>query len=113
MTKNPEQSVREAIQSQELVSSEDRILLAVSGGADSVVMAAVIHRIQLDRPVCRGLAIGHVNHHLRGSESDADEQFVRQLADQWDLPVLVRSVDVAAQRRSHKQSMETSCVSTP
>jgi tRNA(Ile)-lysidine synthase len=107
MTKNPEQSVREAIQSQELVSSEDRILLAVSGGADSVVMAAVIHRIQLDRPVCRGLAIGHVNHHLRGSESDADEQFVRQLADQWDLPVLVRSVDVAAQRRSHKQSMET------
>ena len=95
------------IQSQGLVSSEDRILLAVSGGADSVVMAAVIHRIQQDKPICRGLAIGHVNHHLRGSESDADEQFVRQLADRWNLSVLVRSVDVAAQRRSQKQSMET------
>jgi tRNA(Ile)-lysidine synthase len=102
-----EQSVRETIQSQELVSAEDRILLAVSGGADSVVMAAVIHRIQQDKPICRGLAIGHVNHHLRGSESDAEEQFVRQLAAQRELPVLVRSVDVAAQRRSQKQSMET------
>jgi tRNA(Ile)-lysidine synthase len=107
MAQNLEQSVREAIQSQVLVSAEDRILLAVSGGADSVVMAAVLHRIQQDKPVCRGLAIGHVNHHLRGSESDGDEQFVRQLADQWNLPVLVRSVDVGAQRRSQKQSLET------
>jgi tRNA(Ile)-lysidine synthase len=107
MTQDLEQSVRDAIQSHGLLSAEDRILLAVSGGADSVVMAAVIHRIQRDKPICRGLAFGHVNHHLRGSESDADEQFVRHLGDQWNLPVLVRSVDVGAQRRSHKQSMET------
>lgn len=107
MTMDLEQSVREAILSQGLLCSEDRVLLAVSGGVDSVVMASVIHRIQQDKPICRGLAIGHVNHHLRGSESDADEQFVRQQANQWNLAVLVRSVDVAAQRRSQKQSMET------
>lgn len=107
MKKDLEQSVREAIQSQGLVSSEDRVLLAVSGGADSVVMADLFQRIHSHRPICQGFVIGHVNHHLRGAESDEDERFVHQLAKQWNLPVLVRSVDVPERRRIHKQSMET------
>ncbi|NLH15566.1 MAG: tRNA lysidine(34) synthetase TilS [Phycisphaerae bacterium] len=102
-----ESSIRETIESLALVSRGDRVLLAVSGGVDSVVMAAVFQQIQSLHPVCRDFVIGHVNHHLRGDESDEDEQFVRQLAKQWNLPVQVRSVDVAERRRSHKQSMET------
>ncbi len=99
--------MQEAIQSLGLVCRQDRVLLAVSGGVDSVVMAEVLRRIHRHNPICRGFAIGHVNHHLRGVDSDEDERLVRQLADRWNWPVLVRSVDIAKRRQSHKQSMET------
>jgi len=66
-----------------LFSPGDRILLAVSGGADSVAMlqllqeAAPHFRIQL--------AIAHFNHHLRGHESEEDEEFVKRLAESRKL----------------------------
>lgn len=55
-------------------------LLAVSGGVDSVVMANLMHRCGYR------FGIAHVNYALRAAESDADEQFVRQLADSLDVP---------------------------
>lgn len=51
-----------------------RFLLGVSGGVDSVVLTHLIHRLQLD------FGIAHVNYALRGTDSDADEQLVRELA---------------------------------
>jgi tRNA(Ile)-lysidine synthase len=55
-------------------------LLAVSGGVDSVVMANLMRRCGYR------FGIAHVNYALRAAESDADEQFVRQLADSLDVP---------------------------
>jgi tRNA(Ile)-lysidine synthase len=52
-----------------------RFLLGVSGGVDSVVLAHLLDRLQMD------FGIAHVNYALRGAESDADEQTVRDLAD--------------------------------
>lgn len=55
-------------------------LLAVSGGVDSVVMAQLMHRCGYH------FGIAHVNYALRAAESDADEQFVRQLAESLGVP---------------------------
>jgi len=68
-----------------------RVLVAVSGGVDSVVLFHALHRLagSLDLDLC----IGHVNHGLRGEESDADESSVRVLADKYDVPVRVARVD--------------------
>ncbi len=92
----------------DLISPGDRVLLAVSGGADSVAMADVLVRLQMGRTLCRGLVVGHVNHHLRGEASDADEQWVARLADRWGLPFVCRSVDVLSHSRRNALSIETS-----
>ena len=61
-----------------------RIGVAVSGGADSVVLLHLLHRLT-DRATVQLLVL-HLNHQLRGSESDGDETFVRALAESLDLP---------------------------
>jgi tRNA(Ile)-lysidine synthase len=61
-----------------MLTPGDRVGVAVSGGADSVVLLHVLHRL-VGRLAIRLMAL-HVNHGLRGAESDEDEQFVRDLA---------------------------------
>jgi len=77
--------------------AERRVVIAVSGGVDSTVLAAGLAEIaRLHR---LDLAIGHVNHGLRGDESEADEQAVRALAETLGVPVAVRRVEPRALRR--------------
>src|SRR5688500_6823921 len=64
------------------------VLVAVSGGADSVALLRGL--AQLKTAGDGKLAVAHFNHHLRGSESDADEAFVRGLCDELKLPLEVR-----------------------
>ncbi|RPI43655.1 MAG: tRNA lysidine(34) synthetase TilS, partial [Bacteroidetes bacterium] len=66
----------------------DRVLLAVSGGVDSVVMSHLFQRSDFD------CAIAHCNFQLRGEDSDADEAYVRDLSASLELPVYVKSFDV-------------------
>ncbi len=56
-----------------------RFLLGVSGGVDSVVLAHLLHTLQID------FGVAHVNYALRGADSDADEQLVRDLAASLDV----------------------------
>lgn len=58
----------------------DTVLVAVSGGLDSVVLLDVLHRLEIR------LAVAHAHFGLRGDEADADEQFVRKLAKQLNAP---------------------------
>ena len=74
------QQFKTFITKNKLVSFNDKILLAVSGGADSVVMAHLFKELECS------ISIAHVNFRLRGDESDEDERFVRELANQKPLP---------------------------
>src|SRR5436190_930900 len=66
------------------------LVVAVSGGADSVALLRTLESLQL-----RPLVIAHLNHGLRGAESDGDEQFVRDLhARVTDVQLAVRSADL-------------------
>src|SRR6202042_258184 len=69
------------------------VLLAVSGGADSVALARAAAAIR--QPGEGQLMIAHFNHRLRGAASDADEQFVGDLARQLGLPFQVARGDLA------------------
>jgi tRNA(Ile)-lysidine synthase len=78
----------EYLEKQALCAGGDRILLAVSGGIDSVVMAHMFHAAGYD------CAMAHCNFQLRGEESDGDEAFVRELASSLEMPVYVKCFEV-------------------
>jgi len=73
------------IRKEQLFDTTDLILLAVSGGLDSIVMTELFYLSDLK------FGIAHCNFNLRGNESDKDEQFVRDIAARYRVPVFVTS----------------------
>lgn len=66
------------IRKQELLRAGDRVAVAVSGGADSVALLCLLEELREELGIV--LSVAHVNHKLRGAESDKDERFVAELA---------------------------------
>ncbi|WP_339918065.1 tRNA lysidine(34) synthetase TilS [Yeosuana marina] len=77
-----------------------RLLIAISGGIDSVVLTHLCHQLKLN------IALAHCNFNLRGDESDTDEDFVLQLAEDLDLEVFIESFDTNAYAKEHKLSIQ-------
>ena len=78
---------REFLQSKRLARwSDTGVLLAVSGGADSTVMLRCFVASMQYRNAPGNIHVAHVNHAMRGYESDDDALFVRQLAERFSLP---------------------------
>lgn len=99
------QRVLSHIQQHELLKPGDRAGIAVSGGTDSVALL----RLLLE---CRGelgvvLFVVHFNHKLRGAESEADQEFVADLAHRFKLEFICESDDVAGHAREQGISLET------
>ena len=84
----------------DLCRPDDRILLAVSGGMDSVVMAHLFKEAGYD------CIIAHCNFQLRSEDSELDEGFVRSLAHYLEIPVKVKCFDVEAEMKEHGISMQ-------
>jgi len=82
----------------------ERIGAAVSGGLDSVLMLDFLER--LSRDIGFTLAVIHFNHHLRGTESDEDEGFVRSRARDLHLPFLRGEARVAEEARQQRRNLE-------
>ncbi len=82
------------------IAKKDRLLLAVSGGLDSVALTSLSAMSGLE------FSIVHVNFQLRGAESDRDEAFVRQLADKYQKPFFAKKFDTAAYAKSEKISLQ-------
>ena len=86
-----------------MLEKGDRVVVALSGGADSV---ALLHSLKmLEKELGIGVSACHVNHNLRGEESDGDEAYVRELCRELDVPLKVFSVDVSGSVAKH-QSVE-------
>src|SRR5258705_1926717 len=81
-----ERIAAQRIHADRLIGPDACVLVAVSGGPDSVALLhfLVHEREQTGRPA--GIAVGHVNHGLRGRESDEDARLVRQLCESWSAP---------------------------
>jgi len=82
------ETIRKAIECHGLIPKGANVVAGVSGGADSVALLRALH--QLNVPV----TVAHLNHQLRGAESDRDERFVRELAEELELPIVVESADI-------------------
>lgn len=77
-----------------------KLLLAISGGIDSVVLTHLCYKTGLN------IALAHCNFNLRGKESDADEDFVLQLAEDLELEAFVESFDTEAFAEDEKLSIQ-------
>ena len=77
-----------------------KLLLAVSGGVDSVVLAHLCHSAKLD------FSLAHCNFNLRGEESDGDEKFVVDLADSLEVEVYTESFDTMHYAENHGISVQ-------
>lgn len=92
------------VQAGSLVRTGDTIVVAVSGGVDSMVMLHLLLSLK-DRLDLR-LVVAHVNHQLRGDESLEDEEFVRRIARALSLPFHVTRTDTADHARRFKLSKQ-------
>ncbi|GAB4314568.1 MAG: tRNA lysidine(34) synthetase TilS [Candidatus Zixiibacteriota bacterium] len=79
-----------------------RILVALSGGADSVTLLTVMQAMTAEHEWRLGAA--HVNYHLRGDESDSDEAFCRELCARWGIPLHVHHVHRPTERSVNVQA---------
>jgi tRNA(Ile)-lysidine synthase len=96
--------VERSIRHRALFKQGQSILVAVSGGVDSMVLLRLAH--SLARRFNWKLVVAHYNHRLRGRSSNADERFVRQSATALGLKVIVEGDDVRAFARRRGLSVE-------
>jgi tRNA(Ile)-lysidine synthase len=91
---------QEYIEQHSLCAKNDRILLTVSGGVDSMVMLDLFVRTGYE------VAVAHCNFHLRGDESDGDEQFVVNACAEYGVEVFVKHFDTKAYAKQNHVSVQ-------
>lgn len=94
------QRFKEFIQQKNLFYPKDKLVLAVSGGVDSVVLCELCRQAGYD------FIIAHCNFQLRGEESERDENFVRQLEKKYAVKVLVKKFDTEEYAKEKKIGMQ-------
>src|SRR6185369_5793855 len=96
--------INDSIERQKLFRRGEKILVAVSGGMDSMVLLHALRRLSV-RHRWR-LTVAHFNHQLRGGASDADEKLVRTTAAKMKLPVAAAGADVKRFAKQGRLSIE-------
>ncbi len=89
-----------------LFRANDRVLLGISGGPDSVALLSLVFHANHISNIYSNLCLAHLNHLLRGEESEQDEQFVRELAKQFNLSLIVEQRNIRKFARRRKLSLE-------
>jgi tRNA(Ile)-lysidine synthase len=99
-----EAAARSSIERHSMLSGGERVVVAVSGGPDSVALLYFLHGLADEMDL--DLHLFHLDHILRGDESRADAAFVESLAGEFSLPVRSIAVDVRAHEGSDGLSPE-------
>src|SRR5579883_348615 len=96
------------IEQHQLLPAQGNVVVAVSGGADSLCLLHVLHRLCGPGKHFPGvqLHVAHLNHQLRGEASEQDALAVSQLARSWHLPVTIGTIDVRSLARQEQRSLE-------
>ena len=115
------------VEKHNLIGRDDRVLLALSGGVDSMVLAKLLLISQQDNKTTRQqtssttqqlsnsatqqlnlvqLAFAHCNFHLRGDDSDRDERFVTKFAEENNIPIYIKHFDTEAYAKENSLSIE-------
>jgi len=94
------QRFKEFIKQKDLFHQKDKLILAVSGGVDSVVLCELCKQADYD------FIIVHCNFQLRGRESERDKEFVKALGERYKVEVLVRDFDTEKYARENNKGIQ-------
>lgn len=97
--------VRNTIRQNELIASGDKVLVALSGGADSVSLLDIMCKLKDELDITVGAA--HLNHMIRGYEANRDEAYAAELCTRLSLPFYAERIDVPAIAKADGISEET------
>ena len=97
-------NVRKTIGSNAMLENGDHLLVALSGGPDSVALLRVL--VILSNEYGLRLTAAHLNHSLRGAEADRDEDFVRCLSAETGIDCVFRTVDIRSLHAGQGRSLE-------
>lgn len=92
--------VKTFIEKHHLLNHDDRYIVALSGGADSVCLLLMLQELKYH------IEAAHCNFHLRGNESDSDEKFVIELCKKQDIPLHLIHFDTKTYAELHQVSIE-------
>jgi len=100
--------ITKTIEDHELIPLQGQIVVAVSGGADSLCLLHLLRRLcgSGKRYPDTHLHVAHLDHQLRGEASAHDALAVAHLAEAWDIPVTIGQIDVPALARKERRSLE-------
>jgi tRNA(Ile)-lysidine synthase len=99
------QKIQAYILSESLIHRGDHVLVAVSGGPDSVALLSALHSLREAFGIAQLTAL-HFNHRLRGRDSEDDQSFVEALTRRLTVPLVCSQGDVKAHQRQHRVSLE-------
>ena len=99
-----ESRVLSLIREHNLLAGQQCLLVAVSGGQDSVCLLHILAKLQTELKV--KLHVAHLNHQLRGADSESDARYVARLAQKLDIPCTIEKRNVKAYRTRHRLSLE-------
>jgi len=104
LTKRIEERVLGFIREQKLFAGGEKVLAAVSGGPDSVCLLYVLYYLRQKLEL--SLHIAHLNHQLRGTESEEDALFVSDLGKKLEIPVTIGREDVITYQAEKRLTLE-------
>lgn len=84
-----------------LAQKHDKIIVGLSGGADSIVLLHLLLKLEFEVKAC------HINHLLRGEESERDQAFVEKVCKEWDVPLDIHRIDVKSLVNKHMSIEQT------
>ncbi|MGQ9793367.1 MAG: tRNA lysidine(34) synthetase TilS [Anaerolineae bacterium] len=102
--KNLVERVKNAIEHYKMWQPGQTVIVGVSGGPDSLCLLHIL--LRLSSVLSFKIHVGHLDHGIRGAESEADAAFVEQIAQRWGLPVNIERADVPALARHYRLALE-------
>lgn len=98
------ETVAHTIERYEMAKPGETILVAVSGGADSIALLHILNNLRARLKI--NLAVAHLNHCIRGAESDEDQQFVEEVSKSLGILIKIGVADVLAISKKEKIGLE-------
>lgn len=99
-----EEKFLETIREYDMLKPLDKVLVGVSGGADSIALLRLLYDYKKEFNI--SVQVVHLNHMLRGADATADERYVQQLAKSFSFPITIERFDVRAYAEKNKMGIE-------
>ena len=96
--------VLDYVRKYQLITEGDRVIVGLSGGADSVCLLFVL--LELREALDFSIAAVHINHHLRGQEALRDQMYVENLCKKWNIPLKIVDAQVSDMAKVEKIGIE-------